>query len=145
MTDDNHYLNQAYGPVPAKNMKTLLELSLSAARDEGFDLKPNADSLKDLESILRRLSKHLRTVKDEEQRVAVEHGAAVEYAAYIIWLIEATSHKVGKWFYHHKEYGKNVFPYVIADTVIFPYSWVLKFIEDPGHESLYDKYREFIK
>jgi hypothetical protein len=138
-------LDNVYSPVPPKNQRDLLELALSAAEDEGFNLRQNnTDALKNLEAILDRLSKSLRKIKDQEYKDKILHGAAIEYAAYLVWFMENTTSIRGKWYYHHKIFGENTFPYLLGDTLLFPYSWVLKYIDNPKSEGICDKYSRFI-
>lgn len=139
--------NDVSKEVPLKIKLDLMELAVGAAQDEGVSLRLGEDALLgQIDELLGSLHKSLSKMGDHKKKEEIKQGAALEYAACIVDLIERTGIAKGKWFYHHKTIGLNTFPYVINnETIIFPYAWALKRIESPGSDSVYDKFMQLIK
>ena len=141
----NQKQENAYGLVPNSVRAELLELAVSAAKDEGVLLQLGDEKLlEQIDDLLDSLHHGLKKIKDKNQKEEITHGAAMEYAACIIDLIERTQDQKGKWFYHHKVIGTNTLPYVIGDKTVFPYAWALKRIENPESDSVYDKFTQLL-
>ncbi|QQS69731.1 hypothetical protein IPP75_01145 [Candidatus Saccharibacteria bacterium] len=134
----------AYTKVPIKNQRWLLETAIDAAKDEGYDISAlNRDCLQLIDNMLKKIQRGTAKLPNS-QRLEIAQGAAIEYAAAIIAIVENETQTSGQWYYHHKKFGKDTFPYVLGEKTIFPYVWALKTIQTPTSDSVKIKYEQII-
>ena len=115
----------------------LCDLALKVANTFNVKLDFTHESIKDVEKILGEFHKeYLHTQDDKSLR-----GIAVEFAAYIICVIEKNEEK-GKW-----EKGQDQrfpFPYHWKGLTLFPYSWCIKRIFNGKSDNVWTKYKLFV-
>ena len=117
-----------------KNMETLKEeLSALAERiaRKGFNIELNysIDSVRQVEQILAEIHKEYNRTKNDDGI----RGIALEFAAYIVKVIEQHFHK-GIWKRDHPEFGRET----------FPYSWCLKRIVDGSQDDVWSKFQSLV-
>ena len=120
-----------------KLQKELNGLALGIGRKFSMELDYSIDSLRDVDKILLEVHKDFEKTKDEHGI----KGIALEFAAYIVNVIEKNNIVQGNWERDSKDQGKDTFPYNINDgRTIFPYSWCLKMIIDGEADNISNKF-----
>jgi hypothetical protein len=124
-----------------KKLQTnLTELALEVTANFGIKLDFSIESVKQVEDILSQIHHEFNESKNDEGM----SGIALEFAAYIISVIERNI-ATGKWQRDSKEMGKDTFPYQITnDHIIFPYAWCLKRIIDGESENVWIKFNSLV-
>ncbi len=123
-----------------KLQKEMMDLALHIANVVHIDLDFSIDSIKQVEKILAQIHSQYEETKDEEGL----HGIALEFAAYIITVIEKNI-VVGKWERNSEEFGKDSFPYHMPNgQTIFPYAWCLKRIMEGKSEDVWSKFQALV-
>lgn len=126
-----------------KDMQKLKEeltgYALEIAEQFGIKLDFTHNSVKRVEKILGKLHKEFKKTADEEGL----HGISLEFAAYIISVIEKNS-KQGVWKRDHPEIGEATFPYEWNNKTIFPYGWCMKRIYDGKQDNVWSKYKVLV-
>ncbi len=109
------------------------------AKELGIKLDFSHKSVKRVEKILSKVHKEFKATGDEKGL----HGIALEFAAYIISVIEKNS-KLGLWKCNHPELGEETFPYEWNGKTIFPYGWCIKRIFDGKGDNVWTKYKVIV-
>jgi len=131
--------NPKSSEVSAKLKSELLDYAMQIAEVFHIKLDYSHRSIKMVEKILAKTHKDYKKTKNPEGL----HGVALEFAAYIIEVIETNSEK-GRWERDHPDFGKDSFPYYWKGVTIFPYSWCLKRIYDGKGDNVWTKYKSLV-
>jgi len=132
--------------MPRKKMDDLNKLKdrLSALAIDiatGFDLELDYSpaSIKKVEKILGTVHREYKRTKNDDGL----HGIAIEFAAYIIKVIEA-NFAAGTWKRDHTLIGPDSFPYDWNGHELFPYGWCLKRILDGPGDNVWVKFNALV-
>ena len=129
--------------MPPKDMESLKkELSghaLEVAKVFGIKLDFSHKSIKRVEKILSKVHKDFKKTGDKDGL----HGIALEFAAYIICVIEQHS-TPGIWKRNHSEFGEETFPYDWNNKTIFPYEWCMKRVHDGKGDNVWNKFKAIV-
>ena len=119
----------------------LAALAERVARDAfAVTLDYSVDSVREVERILGRLHDDYRRTRDDRGL----HGAALEFAAYLIEVIELHHPPAGAWTRDHPSLGPEIFPYAWRDAEIFPYAWCAKRIFDGPGDDVWAKFQAVV-
>lgn len=114
-------------------------LALQIASNSGIKLDHSPKSVKKVEKILGTLhDEYCRTGSDDGM-----NGVAIEFAAYIIKVIELNL-EAGSWSRDHPELGPDTFPYRWRGQDIFPFAWCQKRIFDGPADDVWAKFNLFV-
>ena len=123
-----------------KLQSDLTALAFKVAENFGVKLDFTHNSIEQVEKVLGLVHDEYKKTKNKEGL----DGIALEFATYIISTIEKNLAK-GRWERDSKEFGKDVFPYTLADgRVIFPYAWCQKRIFDGEGDNIWTKYNTLV-
>jgi hypothetical protein len=133
--------------VPVANYEDLVKGAVEKALEDGYDLSGyDNSSLKSLDKLLLKMHGELKHVKKQPNSLMLIDGVCSYFSAYIVKHIRENLGVSGNWYYNHKKFGDNTFPFVISkDLTIFPFGWVRKRIIDGKKESIEKKYTSFSK
>jgi hypothetical protein len=120
-------------------MDELDDLALQVGEAMGVTLDHSPKSVKKVEKVLGKLHKqYRRTGKDDGM-----NGVALEFAAYIVKVIESNFEK-GDLSRDHPELGKDTFPYRWKGKELFPYAWCQKRIFDGPGDDVWAKFKTLV-
>lgn len=124
----------------AKLQNELTDLAIQIAAGSNIKLDFSIESVKQVENILGVIHTDYKKSKQEEG----VRGIALEFAAYIVSVIEKNLEK-GYWQRDSEEAGEDSFPYFLPDgRIIFPYGWCLKRIIDGASEDVWVKFQTLV-
>lgn len=122
-----------------KLKKELTGYAIEVAKEFRIELNFSHKSIKRVEKILSKIHKNFKKTGDEDGL----HGIALEFAAYIICVIEQHSSS-GLWKRNHPKLGEETFPYEWNNKTIFPYGWCMKRIYDGKGDNVWSKYKAIV-
>jgi len=118
----------------------LCDLALRVAQEHfAVSLDFSTESIERVEQILGAFHEHYVESRDDDGL----HGIALEFACYIIAVIER-HFEPGTLRRDHSEFGPDTFPYEWAGAEIFPYSWCLKRIFDGPQDDVAAKFQVLV-
>ena len=127
-------------PPAAEIQEYLCGLAEMIARDHyATTLDFSVNSICDVEMILGKIHEYYA----EEHNDDGLHGIALEFAAYIVTVIQK-HFGPAEWKRDCKIMGKDSFPLYWRDSKLYPYGWCIKRIFDGPGDSVLSKFKTLV-
>ncbi len=127
-------------PVSMELHTKLLNLALEIAKGFGVKLDFSFNSIQKVEEVLGRIHEDYKKTKSEDGM----NGIAIEFAAYLVEVINRHSDEKGVWYTDDSHFGEKTFPFEWKGDTMFLYSWCQKRIFDGKADDVYFKYQSII-